>query len=81
MDEKTTTQGEGIFQEVDVIDLVKKISSKNKVAQAKILQKLEKVIEDPEEYQEIRKFILDELNNLTRSFVRTTFGNIEFLIK
>lgn len=77
MDEK----GEGIFQEVDVIKLIRIIGSKNKVTQAKILQRLEMIIEDPVEYAETRKFILDELNNLTRAFVKATFGDIEFLIK
>lgn len=75
------TQGEGIFQEVDIFELIKIIGTKNKVSQAKILQKLEEVIRDPEEYKEVRKFVLDELNNLTRAYVKATFGNIEFLIK
>lgn len=74
-------KGEGVFQEVDVIKLIKIIGRKNKVVQAKILQKLEVVITDPKEYAEVRKFILDELNGLTRTFVNTTFGDIEFLIK
>ncbi len=74
-------QGEGVFQEVDVIKLIRIIGTKNKVAQAKILQRLEKAIPDPQEYAEIRKFILDELNGLTRAYVKATFGNIEFLIK
>lgn len=75
------SKGEGLFQEVNVLELVKVIGRKNKVAQAKILQKLETVIDDPQEYAEVRKFILDELNNLTRAYVNTTFGDIEFLIK
>ena len=73
--------GEGLFQEVDVLELIRIIGSKNKVAQAKILQKLETVITDPKEYAEVRKFILDELNGLTRAYVKATFGNIEFLIR
>jgi hypothetical protein len=74
-------KGQGVFQEVDVLQLIQIIGTKNKVAQAKILQKLETVIDDPEDYAEVRKFILDELNGLTRSFVKATFGNIEFLIR
>lgn len=74
-------KGEGLFQEVDVLEVIRNIGTKNKVAQAKILQKLEMSITDPEEYAEIRKFVLDELNNLTRAFVKSVFGNIEFLIK
>jgi hypothetical protein len=75
-------QGEGVIvQEVDVLRLIQKIGRKNKQAQAKILQRLETVIPDPEEYAEIRKFVLDEINNLTRAYVKETFGNIEFLIE
>ena len=72
---------EGVFQEVNVFELIKTIGTKNKVVQAKLLQKLETVIDDPVEYQEVRKLVLDELNGLTRAFVKATFGNIEFLIK
>lgn len=75
------TKGEGLIQEVDVIKLIKEISSKNKVVQAKLLQRLETVVDDPAEYAELRKFVLDELNGLTRAFVKSTFGNLEFLIK
>jgi len=74
-------RGDGFFQEVDVIDVIRDIGTRSKVTQAKILQKLEEVIEDPEDFQEVRKYLLDEINNLTRSFVKSTFGNIEFLIK
>lgn len=76
-----TKKGEGVFQEVDVIELIKIIGRRNKVTQAKILQKLETVIDDPREYAEVRKFVLDELNNLTRAYVNATFGDIEFLIR
>jgi hypothetical protein len=74
-------QGEGFFQEVDVLSLIRTIGTKSKVTQAKILQALEKVIQDPEDYAEVRKIVLDELNSLTRTFVKETFGDIEFLIK
>lgn len=74
-------KGEGLFQEVNVFKLVKTIGTKNKVVQAKLLQKLETVIDDPAEYQEVRKLVLDELNGLTRAFVKETFGDIEFLLK
>ena len=76
------TQGEGtIIQEVDVIKVIVRIGKRNKRTQAEILQKLETVIKDKEEYMEVRKFILDELNDLTRAFVKEIFGDIEFLIK
>jgi len=76
-------KGEGteIIQEVEVLQLIREIGTKSKKTQAKILQRLEQVIDDPEEYQEVRKFVLDEINDLARAFVKATFGNIEFLIK
>ena len=74
-------KGEGLFQEVDVLNLIRQIGTKSKGTQAKILQRLEGAINDPQEYAEIRKFILDEINGLTRAFVKATFGNVEFLIK
>lgn len=72
---------EGVFQEVNVLKLIKAIGRRSKVTQAKILQRLEEVIDNPEDYKEIRKFVLDEINELTRAFVNETFGEIEFLIK
>lgn len=77
----THTTGDGIFQEVDILELVKIIGTKSKVSQAKILQEIEKYVDDPEDFKILRKFILDEINNLTRAYVKATFGNIEFLIK
>lgn len=74
-------KGEGIYQEVDVINLIRTIGKSSKATQAKILQRLEPLIDDEQDYAEIRKFILDEINGLTRKFVKTTFGEIEFLIK
>ncbi len=70
-----------IIQEVDVIKLITKIGRANKRTQAIILQRLEQVITDREQYSEVRKFVLDELNNLTRAYVKEVFGDIEFLIK
>lgn len=70
-----------LVQEVDVFSLLKVIGTRNKVVQAKLLQKLEQVIQDPEDYADVRKFVLDELNGLTRAFVKEVFGNIEYLIK
>jgi hypothetical protein len=74
------TKGEGLFQEVDVLTVVRTVGKKSKVTQAKILQKLETML-PPEEFQEVRTLILDEINNLTRAFVNATFGDIEYLIK
>jgi hypothetical protein len=75
-----TTKGEGFFQEVDVLTVIKTVGKKSKVSQAKILQKLETVV-PPEEFSAVRTLVLDEINDLTRTFVRSTFGDIEYLIK
>lgn len=75
-----TNRGEGLFQEVDVLNVVRVIGKKSKSTQAKILQRLESEL-SPEEFAEVRKFVLDEINNLTRAFVKATFGDIEYLIK
>lgn len=68
-----------VFQEVDVFTLIRKIGTKNKVLQAKVLQELEKYVEDKDKYAELRKFMLDEINSYTRNVVREIFGDIEFL--
>lgn len=70
-----------ITQEVDPLKILRQVGRKNKRTQAVILQEIEKVL-SPEsmEYQNIRKVVLDELNSLTRSYVRSVFGDIEFMI-
>lgn len=73
-------KGEGLFQEVDVLTVVRTVGRKSKVTQAKILQKLEAIV-PPDEFPEVRTLVLDEINNLTRAFVKATFGDIEYLIK
>ena len=60
-----------IFQEVDILQVIRKIGTLNKRTQAKILQRLEQSIEPgTEDYKELRKYILDELNGLTRGIIR-----------
>jgi hypothetical protein len=71
-----------IFQEVDILQVIRKIGTLNKRTQAKILQRLEQSIEPgTEDYKELRKYILDELNGLTRGIVREIFGPIDHLVK
>lgn len=67
-----------VFQEVDVLDLIREIGTKNKVLNAKVLQELEKYV-SKEGFPVLRKFILDEQNSYTRSIVRLIFGDIEYL--
>ena len=70
---------EKVFQEVDVLELIKDIGMKNKALNASVLKELENYIKDGDEYMKMRKFILDEQNSYTRSIVRLIFGDIEFM--
>lgn len=68
-----------VFQEVDLFTVLGEIGSRNKVLNAKTLQELEKYIKNKDDFDKIRKFILDEQNSYTRSIVRLIFGDIEFM--
>lgn len=68
-----------VFQEVDILGILREIGTKNKALQAKILTELEKHVSDKEEWITLRKFVLDEQNAYTRSIVRLIFGDIEFM--
>jgi len=71
-----------VISELNVLDVVKYIGRKNKRLQAILLQKFEEVLgQDNKNYPEIRKFILDEVNNYTRAVVRQIFGEIEYIIE
>jgi hypothetical protein len=68
-----------VFQEVDVMEVLKEVGSKNKVLQAKLLQEMEKRIKDNDEFMKVRSVVLDEVNSYTRSIIRLIFGDIEFM--
>lgn len=69
-------------QEVDIIDVIKSVGKRNKKLQAKLLQEIEIYVDkDSSEFDELRKYILDEVNGYTRSIIRDIFGDIEFMIK
>lgn len=73
---------ENIVQELNTIELVRSISRKNKKLQAILLQHLELYMDkNSPEYEEYRKVILDETNNLTRAIVRAIFGDLDTMIK
>lgn len=72
-------QDNKVFQEVDMLSVLREIGSRNKVLNAKVLQELEKHISDKDGFSEVRKFILDEQNSYTRNIVRLIFGEIEFM--
>jgi len=60
----------------DIFDTVKFIDRKSKKHLATLLAELEVIIEDEELYAQVRKIILDSVNNLVRSIVRLIFGDI-----
>ena len=69
-------------QEVNIIEVIKSVGKRNKKLQAKILQEIEKHINrNSPDYDDLRKFILDEINSYTRSVMRDIFGDIEYMIK
>jgi hypothetical protein len=69
-------------QEVDIIDVIRSVGRKSKKHQAKVLQEIEKHLDKGTlEFEEFRKFFLDEQNNFTRSVMRDIFGDIEYMIK
>ena len=71
-----------VIQDVDILEVIKSIAKRNKRTQARLLQEAEKVMnKNTPEYQEYRKFLLDELNSYTRFIVKELFGDIEFLIR
>ena len=71
-----------VVQGLDLIDIVTFISKKNKKFQAILLTELEEVLgKDNPDYLKVRKVVLDEFNNYTRSVVRAIFGDIEYMVK
>ena len=70
-----------VVQEVDILSIIRDVGIKNKKLQAKILQEIEKSVDkNSSEFDELRKFVLDEINGYTRSIMRDIFGDIEFMI-
>ena len=66
-----------IISGFDVLDMVRFVDKKSKKHLATLLTELELLIEDKELYFKVRKLVLDSVNNLIRSIVRSIFGNIE----
>lgn len=70
------------IQEVDVLDIIKSVGRRNKKIQAMLLQEIEKYVDKSSpEFEELRKFILDEVNGYTRGVLREIFGDVEFMMK
>jgi hypothetical protein len=71
-----------IIQEVNPLTIISKVGKKNKKLQAKLLQEIEKHMDkNTGDFEELRKFVLDEVNSYTRAVMRDIFGDIEFMIK
>lgn len=68
-------------QEVDIVDVIRSVGRKNKKLQAKLLQEIEKHVDkNSPDFDNIRKFMLDEINSYTRSIMRDIFGDIEYML-
>jgi hypothetical protein len=69
-------------QEVDILEVIRSVGKRSKKVQAVLLQEIEKHMDKSSpEFDNLRKFILDEVNGYTRSIIRDIFGDIEFMIK
>ena len=68
-----------IIRGLDLLDILGLISDKNKKYQAIILSDIELVLgKDSKEFKQIRKIVLDGVNDYTRSAVRILFGDINY---
>lgn len=84
MDENRGTDGV-VIQGLDVLDVLKFVDKKKQRFLAISLNDLEEIFEshgidkNSEEFQLVRKLILDLVNEYTRSVLRVIFGDIEYL--
>jgi hypothetical protein len=70
------TRGTGeVIVGLDLLDVVGFVSRKNKKYQALMLQEIEEICSNHDEFLKIRKVILDGQNSYTRSVLRVIFGN------
>ena len=72
-----------IVQNVEVTDLVRFINKKNQVHQRVLLDAIEEILgKDSDEFRKIRKLVLDNTNDFSRSVVKVIFGDtFEGIIK
>jgi len=72
-----------MVQNVETVDLIQFINRKKKLHQRLLLNALEEALDvGSPEYKFLRKIILDNTNDFSRSVVRTIFGDsFEGLIK
>lgn len=66
-----------LIQGFDIFDIVGYMHRTNKKYQATLLSNVENLIgKDSEDYEAIRKMILDSTNNYVRAVVTSIFGDI-----
>lgn len=64
------------IQNLEVIDLINFINKKKKLHQKLMLDALESVLDkDSEEFKVVRKAILDNTSDFSRSIIRSIFGD------
>lgn len=70
-------------QNLEVFDIIQFINQKKRLHQKLTLNGIEEILDkDTPEYRAIRKLILDNMNDYTRSVVRVIFGEtFEGIIK
>jgi len=67
-----------IIQGIDAIDMAKTVIRKGRKFQAIALSKVEAVVpKDSDLYKQLRKIILDVVNEFTREVIREIFGDID----
>lgn len=65
-----------VIQGLDVVDIQHFVGRKNRKFQAVILHDIEEILDkDSDEFQKVRKLVLDGFNEYTRSVLRIIFGN------
>jgi len=64
-----------VIQGLDLMEVLYLIARKSKKYQAIFLQDLEKIIDDKEKFNEVRKLFLNAFNNYTRFVLRIIFGD------
>lgn len=66
-----------LIQGFDIFDIVGYMHRINKKYQATLLSNVESIMDDEsEEYEAVRKMILDSTNNYVRAIVNAIFGEI-----
>lgn len=69
----------GVIKGMDLFDVIREVSHKNKKFLALGLQELEEALKEeyPDQFEIARKIFLDYFNEFTRSTVRVLFGDVE----